>query len=85
MLIVTVWTKMVTRTRILASGVVTIINIMIWYYVIMVIVDDITNWQLVLLYALGCAIGTMLSTLYFRLDEKRKEDLSDRLQADLNE
>jgi hypothetical protein len=51
----------------------------------MVIVDDITNWQLVLLYALGCAIGTMLSTLYFRLDEKRKEDLSDRLQADLNE
>ena len=60
MFIVTAWTKYVVRTRILASGAVTIINVLIWYYVLQVIVADITNFRLVLFYASGCAIGTMI-------------------------
>ncbi len=71
MLIITAWTKMVTKTKIFASGVITIINIFIWYYVLQTIVENITNWQLVILYAAGCSVGTMASTYYFSLREKR--------------
>ncbi|MFH1427614.1 MAG: DUF5698 domain-containing protein, partial [Patescibacteria group bacterium] len=69
MLIVTAWTKMVTKTKILASGTITLINVLIWYYVLQTIVDNIDNWQIVVIYALGCAVGTMLSTYFFRLRE----------------
>ena len=66
MLIVAIWTKMVSENQIMAGGVVTIINILIWYYVLSTFIKDINNWQLVLLYAMGCAIGTMLCSLYFK-------------------
>lgn len=75
MLIVTAWTKVVTKNQILASGVITIINILIWYYVLETIVGDINNWQLVLLYALGCALGTVGSTLYFKNKEEKETSL----------
>jgi len=70
MIIVTTWTKVVTRTKIIASGIITLINIFIWYYVLETIVNDINNWRLVLLYAFGCALGTMLTTFYFANREK---------------
>lgn len=70
MIIVTFWTKLVVKTRIMASGAVTMINVLIWYYVLQSIVDDITNWKLVFLYAFGCAIGTVLSTYYFHRNEE---------------
>jgi len=72
MLIVTAWTKTVSNTQVLASGFITIVNIFIWYYVLRVVIDDINNWQLILLYALGCALGTVLSTYLFHLHEKKK-------------
>ncbi len=59
---------------------VTMVNILIWYYVLQKIVDDISNWQLVFLYALGCAVGTVISTYYFHVDEKTKN----RLEAQAN-
>lgn len=70
MIIVTVWTKAVTNTQVVASGVITIVNIFIWYYVLQTVVDNIQNWQLVALYALGCAIGTVLTTWFFGVREK---------------
>lgn len=72
MIIVTAWTKVVTDTKVLASGAITVINILIWYYVLQSIVEDISNWRLVLLYALGCAIGTVLCTWYFQRKEAVK-------------
>ncbi|HOY56288.1 MAG TPA: DUF5698 domain-containing protein [bacterium] len=66
MLIVTSWTKLVSETKVLASGFMTVVNIVIWYYVLRIVVDDIGNWKLVLLYAIGCALGTMLGTYIFR-------------------
>jgi uncharacterized protein YebE (UPF0316 family) len=71
MLIVTVWTKVVTKTQILASGFITLINVMIWFYVLQTIVDNISNWIIALLYALGCAVGTMIATLYFQRQENK--------------
>ena len=72
MLIVTAWTKVVTKNQIIASGVVTMINILIWYYVLETIVNDISNWLLILLYAFGCALGTVASTLYFKNKEAKE-------------
>lgn len=76
MIIVTLWTKLVVETRVVASGVITMVNILIWYYVLQAIVDDISNWRLVLLYAFGCAVGTVISTYYFHRDEISKANLA---------
>jgi len=72
MLIVTAWTKAVTATRVLTSGAITMVNVLIWYYVLETIVNDISNWMLVVLYATGCALGTMGATFFFRLREARQ-------------
>jgi uncharacterized protein YebE (UPF0316 family) len=62
MIIVALWTRFVTQANILMSGVITIINIFIWYYVIQTVVDNLGDWTTIVPYALGCAIGTMLGT-----------------------
>jgi len=77
MLIITVWTKMVTETKVLASGMVTVFNILVWYYVLQTIIQDISNFQLVIMYALGCAVGTMASTYYFSLREKKQSEFTE--------
>jgi uncharacterized protein YebE (UPF0316 family) len=81
MVIVTAWTKLVTRAKILASGAVTMINVLIWYSVLATIVDDITNWRLVILYAFGCAIGTVIGTYAFELLDKRERKKAKKLKA----
>lgn len=71
MLIVTFWTKAVTETRVLASGLITMVNIMIWYYVLQQIMENVNNWQIAIVYALGCSLGTVVSTYYFKIKEKK--------------
>lgn len=73
MLVITVWTNLVTRTKVLASGVVTMINVLIWFFVIQTVVDNINNWGIAITYALGCAIGTAGSTYVLRILDKRKK------------
>ena len=73
MLIVTTWTKVVSKSQILASGIVTFVNILIWYYVLEKITSDISNWKLILSYALGCTIGTVAITFYFQRKEYTEE------------
>lgn len=72
MMIVTLWTRVVTKSQVLMSGMVTMVNILIWYYVLDKIVNDISNWKLILLYALGCSIGTSLSTYVYKILEDRE-------------
>jgi len=72
MIIISTWTKVVTETKVVVSGLVTIINVLIWYYVLQTVVNDVTNFKLVAMYAAGCAIGTMLSTAFFRLNDAKK-------------
>lgn len=84
MLIVTTWTKFVTTTKVLASGVVTMINVLIWFYVIQTLVTNINNWRLALLYAFGCSVGTVISTYYFHLREDNEKNLPNS-QSDLKE
>jgi ABC-type iron transport system FetAB permease component len=79
MMIVTTWTKLVAETRILASGVVTIINIFIWYYVLETILHNINDWKVVMLYALGCALGTVMTTYYFKLKEDKLKEAKPEL------
>lgn len=71
MVIATVWTRVVSRGEMAASGIVTFVNILIWYYVLQQVVEDISNWRLIFLYAVGCALGTVIGTWYFAWREKR--------------
>ncbi|HAV11588.1 MAG TPA: hypothetical protein DCX32_03530 [Candidatus Moranbacteria bacterium] len=79
MIIVTAWTKVVTENKVMASGAITMVNILIWYYVLQTIIDDIDNWKLVALYALGCAVGTVISTYYFNRKEESKNRLAEQV------
>jgi len=63
MVIATLWTKFVSETRIVPSTTITIVNVLVWYYVLRVVIDNINNVSIILLYALGCGLGTMLSLL----------------------
>ncbi len=76
MVIATTWTKVVSDSQIIASGLITMVNIFIWYYVLQMVVDNINNWQLVGLYAFGCAIGTVCSTMYFSHKARRLAEKS---------
>ena len=62
MIIVTFWTQLVIETRVFMSGAVTLVNVLIWYYVLERIVSDISNVGLIIAYAVGCALGTMIAT-----------------------
>jgi len=73
MIIISFWTKVVSDTKVVASGIITVINIFIWYYVLQTVIENITNFWLILIYALGCAIGTMISTYYFNAQKKRRK------------
>lgn len=72
MVIIAAWTKTVSDNKILASGVITLINIVTWYYVLERILQDLGNWRIVAVYATGCALGTMLTTWYFQVKEKKE-------------
>ncbi|MEI6296180.1 MAG: DUF5698 domain-containing protein [bacterium] len=72
MLIVTAWTETVTQARVLESGLITIINIFIWYYVLENVINDIGNFNLIFVYAFGCAIGTMFGTYYISKKERQR-------------
>ena len=73
MVIIASWTKVVTESKVMVSGVITILNIFIWYYVLDKIVSDLGNFQLIVLYAVGCAIGTMMTTAYFGWKESKNK------------
>ncbi|MFH0814837.1 MAG: DUF5698 domain-containing protein [Candidatus Falkowbacteria bacterium] len=70
MLIVTAWTKVVAKSQIMASGIITWVNILIWYYVLQAMVNDLADWYLAMLYATGCAVGTIVTMWYFSAKEK---------------
>jgi uncharacterized protein YebE (UPF0316 family) len=80
-LIMTVWTRWVTETKVVASGAITFVNILIWYYVLQTIVENINNMGLVLLYAFGCAAGTMLSVYFFREKDRNTARTSRAIQT----
>jgi len=57
------WTRMVSDNRTLPTGVITMMNIFIWYYVLNQVVNNINGWHVIVPYALGCACGAMLGTV----------------------
>ncbi len=84
MFVIAYWTKTVADSRVLASGLVTIVNILIWYYVLQTFVDNLNNWHLVMSYALGCAVGTMLSGYLSNLETARKRKKSKEVKQALS-
>lgn len=76
MIIISMWTRFVSESKIMASGLTTVVNIFIWYYVLQSVIDDIENINIVVLYALGCAVGTMITTAYFQHRDLKTSRLS---------
>ncbi len=76
--IVTAWTKVVVGSRVVMSGAVTFVNVLIWYLVLETIISDINNWPLVLVYALGCALGTMIGVSYLDRKSAPVDEMADQ-------
>lgn len=60
MAIAAAWTRYVSRAKVASTGLITCVNIFIWYYVIQQVVNHIDSWLAITPYAGGCAIGAML-------------------------
>ena len=54
------WTRYVTKANVVMTGLVTYVNIFIWYYVVEQVVKHIDNGHTIIPYAAGCALGSML-------------------------
>ena len=72
MVIATTWTRFVSRGQLFASAGVTFVNILIWYYVLRQIISDVGDWTIVVLYALGCATGTLVAMHFFDRSDKKE-------------
>ncbi|MFA6537293.1 MAG: DUF5698 domain-containing protein [Patescibacteria group bacterium] len=72
MLIVACWTKVVSETQVLMSGAITVVNVFIWYFVLNQVLEDLNNFSIIIMYALGCAVGTMIATYLFNIRDKKK-------------
>ncbi|HBK34378.1 hypothetical protein A2239_00170 [Candidatus Uhrbacteria bacterium RIFOXYA2_FULL_40_9] len=73
MMIISMWTRFVSESKIIASGVISLVNIFIWYYVLQTVTNDMGNISLVMIYATGCAVGTMLTIAGFRFHKQFTE------------
>jgi uncharacterized protein YebE (UPF0316 family) len=83
MLIISAWTKWVVNERVFASGAISMVNVLIWYYVLNTVVHDINNMFVVLLYAAGCSVGTMLSSALSKYLRNREGKLEAEEAADV--
>lgn len=72
MVIATTWTRFVSRGQLFASSMITFVNILIWYYVLRQIISDLGDWSIVVLYAAGCATGTMIAMYVFEKNDKQE-------------
>ena len=72
MIIATIWTRFVSQGKVFASAFITFVNILIWYYVLQEIINDLSDWTIIVLYAAGCAVGTMIGMFLFDREQKPK-------------
>jgi len=62
MVISALWTRYVSQGKKWIGAGITLINIFIWYYVLRTVLENINNLGIVVIYALGCSIGTFIGT-----------------------
>lgn len=61
MFIVALWTKFVSGSQVIASGIVTFVNTVLYLYVLEALLSNVHDAPVIILYAVGSAIGTMLA------------------------
>ena len=62
MVIASLWTRYVSAGKKYIGGLITFVNIYIWYFVLRTVLENINNTTIVFVYAVGCAIGTVIGT-----------------------
>ncbi len=63
MIISASWTKAVSKANVALTGAITTVNILIWFYVIRVVVENLDNWLAIMPYTAGCVLGSMLGAI----------------------
>jgi uncharacterized protein YebE (UPF0316 family) len=71
MMVAAAWTQSVSKSKIVASGIVTAVNVLIWFFVLKTVMECIDSWVVVVSYTLGCSIGTMLMSSLKFLPKKK--------------
>jgi hypothetical protein len=69
MIFVSALTESISQGKVLRSGLFTFINIAIWYFILRLVIDDITDISVLFIYGLGCSFGTMFKVY---LTKRRK-------------
>ena len=67
----TLWAKSIQETRMYWSPVITMMNVLIWYYVLRTVLEQVNDVSVVLMYALGCGLGNFLVIMTGKVMEKR--------------
>jgi uncharacterized protein YebE (UPF0316 family) len=61
MILNTLWAKYVAETKVFLTTSVTMIHVFIWYYVLHTVIEQINDIGIVLSYAFGCGVGTVIA------------------------
>jgi len=70
--------KVISKDYHITAGLLDILNVLIWYFILRLMVENINNVNLAVMYAIGSGLGTYLSARYFedwltiRLRKKKK-------------
>ncbi len=83
MFIVAAWTKFVSGSQVVASGVVTFVNTLVYFYVLEALLSNVHNTSVIVAYAIGCAVGTMVATSpRFTMSFKKRKGVKRKIQRE---
>lgn len=63
MTISAMWTKSVAKAEVASNGVITGVHLIIWFFVLQQVVDNLHDWAAIMPYMLGCVAGSMLGAM----------------------
>ena len=65
--------KAIQRSKCFYSAIITFINIWVWYYIIASVVENLNNFWLIFVYAIGCALGNYVT---LKLDMRNQKNVN---------
>jgi hypothetical protein len=63
MTISAMWTKSVAKAEVLSNGAITGVHLLIWYFVLQKVVENLGDWTTIIPYMLGCMLGSMIGAM----------------------
>ncbi len=63
MTISAMWTKSVAKSEVAMNGAITGVHLLIWFFVLQQVVDNLGDWTAIMPYMAGCVLGSMLGAM----------------------